>query len=162
MRICSALRQGVIRDAGRRCGIQRKLIRTRTSEGRARALANAVSLGHKPMLTHHQQQEAIKPHNAGKESQGQSARSYNVSRWTILTRRRACVDPTGSNSAGNAAAFLCGGDALAVMRIERKKANDTTRIRRPVTGDFKDIRVFSRVISPPSSKEVAFAADASM
>ena len=34
-------------------------------------------------ITHHQQQEAIKRLNAGKETQGQIARSYNVSRWTI-------------------------------------------------------------------------------
>jgi len=49
----------------------------------ARALANGVRLGRKPTLTHHQQQEAIKRLNAGKETQGEIARSYNVSRWTI-------------------------------------------------------------------------------
>jgi|GEM_PF-4971374 hypothetical protein len=37
-----------------------------------------------PMLTqHHQQQEAVKRRNAGKETPGEIARSYNVSRWTI-------------------------------------------------------------------------------
>jgi len=45
--------------------------------------ANAVRLGRKPTLTHHQQQEAIKRLNAGKETLGEIARSYNVSRWTI-------------------------------------------------------------------------------
>ncbi|MGH6835748.1 MAG: hypothetical protein ACREC9_09420 [Methylocella sp.] len=35
------------------------------------------------MLTHHQQLEAIKCLNAGKETQDEIARSYNVSRWTI-------------------------------------------------------------------------------
>jgi DNA invertase Pin-like site-specific DNA recombinase len=62
---------------------ERELIRARTGEGRARAVANGVRLGRKPTLTHHQKQEAIKRLNAGKETQGEIARSYNVSRWTI-------------------------------------------------------------------------------
>ena len=61
---------------------ERELIRARTGEGRARAV-NGVRLGRKPILTHHQKQEAIKRLNAGKETQGEIARSYNVSRWTI-------------------------------------------------------------------------------
>jgi DNA invertase Pin-like site-specific DNA recombinase len=60
---------------------ERELIRARTGEGRARA--NGVRLGRKSALAHHQQLEAIKRLKAGKESQGQIARSYNVSRWTI-------------------------------------------------------------------------------
>jgi len=59
------------------------LIRARTGEGRARAMANGVQLGRKPKLTHHQKLEAIKRLKAGKESQGAIARSYNVSRWPI-------------------------------------------------------------------------------
>jgi DNA invertase Pin-like site-specific DNA recombinase len=62
---------------------ERELICARTGEGCARAVANGVRLGRKPMLTHHHQQEAIKRLKARKESQGQIARSYNVSRWTI-------------------------------------------------------------------------------
>ncbi len=62
---------------------ERELIRARTGEGRARAVANGVRLGRKPTLTHHQQLEAIKRLKAAKESQGEIARSYNVSRWTI-------------------------------------------------------------------------------
>jgi DNA invertase Pin-like site-specific DNA recombinase len=62
---------------------ERDLIRARTSEGRARAVANGVRLGRKPTLTPHQQREAIKRVNAGKETLGEIARSYNVSRWTI-------------------------------------------------------------------------------
>ena len=50
---------------------------------RARAVANGVSLDRKLTLTLQQQQEAIKRLNAGKETQGEVARSYNVSRWTI-------------------------------------------------------------------------------
>jgi DNA invertase Pin-like site-specific DNA recombinase len=62
---------------------ERELIRACTGEGRARAKANGVRLGRKPTLTHHQQLEAAKRVKAGKETQGQIARSYNVSRWTI-------------------------------------------------------------------------------
>jgi DNA invertase Pin-like site-specific DNA recombinase len=50
---------------------------------RARAKANGVRLGRKPTPTHHQQLEAIKCLKAGKETQGEITRSYNVSRWTI-------------------------------------------------------------------------------
>jgi DNA invertase Pin-like site-specific DNA recombinase len=62
---------------------ERELIRARTGEGRERAVANGVRLGRKRTRTHHQPQEAIKRRNAGKETQGEIARSYNVSRWTI-------------------------------------------------------------------------------
>src|ERR1700691_4783623 len=62
---------------------ERELIRARTGEGRARAVANGVKLGRKRTLTSHQQREAIKRVNAEKETLGEIARSYNVSRWTI-------------------------------------------------------------------------------
>ena len=62
---------------------ERELIRTRTGEGRARAVANGVKLGRKPTLTPHQRQEAKRRVKARKESVGEIARSYNVSRWTI-------------------------------------------------------------------------------
>src|ERR1700683_3267983 len=39
-------------------GFERDLIRARTSEGRARAVANGVRLGRKPTLTPHHQREA--------------------------------------------------------------------------------------------------------
>jgi DNA invertase Pin-like site-specific DNA recombinase len=62
---------------------ERDLIRARTSEGRARAVANGVKLGRKPTLTPHQRREAINRVNAEREALGEIARSYNVSRWTI-------------------------------------------------------------------------------
>jgi DNA invertase Pin-like site-specific DNA recombinase len=62
---------------------ERELIRARTSEGRARAKAEGVHMGRKPKLTHHQQAEAKKRRDAGKETIGAIARSYNVSRSTI-------------------------------------------------------------------------------
>jgi hypothetical protein len=51
----------------------------------ARAVANGATLGRKPTLTHYQRGEAIKRVNAGKETLGEIARSYNASRWTIST-----------------------------------------------------------------------------
>ena len=62
---------------------ERELIRARTGEGRARAKANGVKLGRKPKLTPHQQREAIKRRDGGKETLGEIARSYNVSHSTI-------------------------------------------------------------------------------
>jgi hypothetical protein len=55
----------------------------RTGEDRDRATANGIRLGRKPTLAHHQQLEAIKRLQGRKETQGEIARSYNVSRWTI-------------------------------------------------------------------------------
>ncbi len=62
---------------------ERDLIRSRTTEGRARAKAQGVKPGRKPTLTPHQRTEAIKRRDADKETIGKIARSYNVSRWTI-------------------------------------------------------------------------------
>jgi DNA invertase Pin-like site-specific DNA recombinase len=62
---------------------ERELIRARTSEGRARAVANGVKLGRKPKLTAHQKREAIKRRDAGGESTRDIGRSYNVSHSTI-------------------------------------------------------------------------------
>ena len=61
---------------------ERELIRARTSEGRARAVANGVKLGRKPKLTAHQKREAIKRRDAG-DATRDVARSYNVSHSTI-------------------------------------------------------------------------------
>ncbi|MGH6811638.1 MAG: helix-turn-helix domain-containing protein [Methylocella sp.] len=60
-----------------------EVIRAHTGGARARAVADGVRLGPKPTLNHHQQQEAIKRVKAGKETLGEIARSYYVSRWTI-------------------------------------------------------------------------------
>src|SRR5580704_14187705 len=62
---------------------ERDLIRTRTGEGRARAVANGVKLGRKPTLTPHQRHEAIKRRDTGNETLADIARSYNVSAATI-------------------------------------------------------------------------------
>jgi DNA invertase Pin-like site-specific DNA recombinase len=60
-----------------------RLIRARTGEGRARAVANGVQLGRKPKLTPHQQNEARQRVAAGNETLREIARSYNVHNSTI-------------------------------------------------------------------------------
>jgi DNA invertase Pin-like site-specific DNA recombinase len=62
---------------------ERELIRARTAEGRARAVANGVKLGRKPKLTPHQRQEARQRVASGKETLREIARSYNVHNSTI-------------------------------------------------------------------------------
>jgi DNA invertase Pin-like site-specific DNA recombinase len=59
------------------------LIRARTGEGRARAVANGVKMGRKPKLTAHQKREAIRRRDRGEDSLAEIGRGYNVSRWTI-------------------------------------------------------------------------------
>jgi DNA invertase Pin-like site-specific DNA recombinase len=62
---------------------ERDLIRARTGEGRARAVACGVKMGRPPKLTPHQQREAIKRRDTGDESLTEIGRSYNVSAATI-------------------------------------------------------------------------------
>lgn len=62
---------------------ERELIRARTSEGRAGAMARGVKLGRKPKLTKHQRKEAIRRRDRGEETLAEIGRSYNVSGWTI-------------------------------------------------------------------------------
>jgi DNA invertase Pin-like site-specific DNA recombinase len=65
---------------------ERELIRTRTGEGRQRAMANGVIMGRRPKLTVHQRREAIARRDAG-EVLTDIARSYNVSHSTISRLR---------------------------------------------------------------------------
>ena len=62
---------------------ERDLIRTRTGEGRARAVARGQRMGRPPKLTPHQQKEAIRRRDQGGESLTEIGRSYNVSAATI-------------------------------------------------------------------------------
>jgi DNA invertase Pin-like site-specific DNA recombinase len=61
---------------------ERDLIRARTGEGRARAVARGVKMGRPPKLTPHQQREAIKRRERG-EALTEIGRTYNVSAATI-------------------------------------------------------------------------------
>jgi DNA invertase Pin-like site-specific DNA recombinase len=61
---------------------ERDLIRSRTSEGRTRAIARGVKMGRKPKLTTHQKLEALRRREAG-EPVRDIARTFNVSHSTI-------------------------------------------------------------------------------
>jgi len=61
---------------------ERELIRARTGEGRAKAMAKGVRFGRKPKLTSHQKREALTRRDAG-ETLVEIARTYNVSHSTI-------------------------------------------------------------------------------
>src|SRR6266478_5141087 len=62
---------------------ERDLIRARTGEGRARAVARGQRMGRPFKLTPHQKREAIKRRDKGEESLADIGRSYNVSAATI-------------------------------------------------------------------------------
>ena len=62
---------------------ERDLIRARTGEGRARAVARGQKMGRPPKLTPHQKREAIKRRDAGNETLEDIGRSYNVHNSTI-------------------------------------------------------------------------------
>jgi DNA invertase Pin-like site-specific DNA recombinase len=62
---------------------ERDLIRARTGEGRARAVARGQRMGRPPKLTPHQKREAIKRRDTGNETLEDIGRSYNVSAATI-------------------------------------------------------------------------------
>jgi DNA invertase Pin-like site-specific DNA recombinase len=65
---------------------ERELIRTRTGEGRARAVARGQTMGRPPKLTPHQRREAIRRREKG-ETLAEIGRSYNVSGATISRLR---------------------------------------------------------------------------
>jgi DNA invertase Pin-like site-specific DNA recombinase len=64
-------------------GFERDLIRARTGEGRARAVARGQKMGRPPKLTPHQRREAIKRRDQGDETLADIGRSYDVSPATI-------------------------------------------------------------------------------
>jgi DNA invertase Pin-like site-specific DNA recombinase len=65
---------------------ERELIRTRTGEGRARAVARGQRMGRPPKLTPHQRREALRRREWG-ETLAEIGRSYNVSGATISRLR---------------------------------------------------------------------------
>src|SRR5437899_6380870 len=62
---------------------ERDLIRARTGEGRARAVARGVKMGRPHKMTPHQRKEAIKRRDQSEETLADIGRSYNVSPATI-------------------------------------------------------------------------------
>lgn len=75
---------------------ERQLIRTRTSDGRARAMARGQRTGRPPTLTSRQRQEAIQALRLGTETQAGLARRFNVSQSTIsrLAEKATPLPPT--------------------------------------------------------------------
>jgi len=71
---------------------ERELIRARTGEGRARAVARGVKMGRKPKMTPHQIKEALRRRDAG-ETTREIARSYNVHNSTISRLSPVQVSP---------------------------------------------------------------------
>jgi DNA invertase Pin-like site-specific DNA recombinase len=65
---------------------ERELIRSRTGEGRKRAMAKGIRFGRPPKLTRHQQIEALARREAG-DSLVSIARTYGVSHTTISRLR---------------------------------------------------------------------------
>ena len=65
---------------------ERELIRTRTGEVRARAVARGQRMGRPPKLTPHQRREALRRRERG-ETLAEIGRSYNVSGATISRLR---------------------------------------------------------------------------
>ena len=65
---------------------ERELIRARTGEGRARAVARGQRMGRPPKLTPHQRREALRRREKG-ETLAEIGRSYNVSGATISRLR---------------------------------------------------------------------------
>jgi len=61
---------------------ERDLIRTRTGEGRARAVTRGVKMGRKLTLAPHQRREAIKRRDQG-ETLADIARSYNIKAYGV-------------------------------------------------------------------------------
>jgi DNA invertase Pin-like site-specific DNA recombinase len=71
-------------DANRSCrvGIERELVKARTTEGRKRAQARGVRFGRKPKLTAYQIREALARREAG-EALAEIGRTFGVSPSTI-------------------------------------------------------------------------------
>ena len=62
---------------------ERELIKARTGEGRARAMARGDRMGRPPKLTPHQRQEALKRRDEDGESMVEIGKLFNVSHSTI-------------------------------------------------------------------------------
>jgi len=72
---------------------ERELIRARTGDGRARAVARGQHMGRPPALTAHQRQEAVKALANGTATQADLARQFNVSQSTISRLAEKAVSP---------------------------------------------------------------------
>ena len=85
LRITAHSTSSALCGAPHKAEFERDLIRARTGEGRARAVARGQKMGRPFKLTDHQKREAIKRREQG-ETLADIARSYNVSPATISRR----------------------------------------------------------------------------
>ena len=83
LRIITRSASSALCEAPHKAEFERDLIRARTGEGRARAVARGQRMGRPPKLTPHQKREAIKRRDTGNETLEDIGRSYNVSAATI-------------------------------------------------------------------------------
>ena len=83
LRIITRSASSLLCEAPHKAEFGRDLIRARTGESRARAVARGQRMGRPPKLTPHQRREAIKRRDQGDESLAEIGRSYNVSAATI-------------------------------------------------------------------------------
>jgi DNA invertase Pin-like site-specific DNA recombinase len=84
---------------------ERELIRARTGEGRARAVANGVKMGRKPKLTPHQKREAIRRRDKGEESDVAAiSRSILCTACNASFQRRSS-SPATKRLAGSTASY---------------------------------------------------------
>ena len=99
---------------------ERDLIRTRTGEGRARAVALGQKMGRPPKFTPHQRREAIKRRDRGGESLADIGRSYNVSGATSFPAD-AIVKPPRRSSVSRAAASIARWAQRSLMTISPER-----------------------------------------
>jgi DNA invertase Pin-like site-specific DNA recombinase len=99
---------------------ERDLIRARTGEGRARAVARGVKLGRPHKLAPHQRREATKRRDRGDETLPKIGRSYNISLATIsrLTDDVVKSTPPSDDSSDDAAGIGSSGE-LGHYAVER-------------------------------------------
>jgi DNA invertase Pin-like site-specific DNA recombinase len=99
--------------------VERDLIRTRTTEGRARAKARGVKLGPKFKLSPAERKEALARRAAG-ESSPAIGRSYKVSHSTILRLRPRT--PSSLRAVASSATLAWSPDAASPGQFRRRSA----------------------------------------
>src|ERR1700730_12768878 len=87
LRIITRSASSALCEALHKAEFERDLIRARTGEGRARAVARGQRMGRPPKLTPHQKREATKRRDTGNETLADIGHSYNGSTATISRLR---------------------------------------------------------------------------
>ena len=86
---------------------ERELIRARTGEGRARAVARGVKMGRRPKLTPHQKKEAISRRDAGEPTREIRACSTSrTARFQGLKHDRRAADTERYQDSANSRSYI--------------------------------------------------------